>query len=284
MLLPVLAGGIEDFPIPPAEIAARPTNSTGQTIMNALIGLGVLGAYLAALRFRRRHGTWVPLAVTLGATFSALIEPLPDAVANLWYYAPGQQVFYASYGNSMPTWTFFSYTAYYGGIGMLFWWLVERGASRRRLAMICVPVAVYLAIGEIVMINVLRLYTYHGPAALQVAHYPMWICLMNTAIVVSIGITAARIRRSMPRRDQLLPAFLLPSVCTAIGLLVVPMVLWTVIHSENPPMPLVWAATAVTIAMAIAVIHSTMRLMPAEGFVPMAARTAATSTERLESI
>jgi hypothetical protein len=87
----------------------------------------------------------------------------------------------------------------------------------------------------------------------------------------------------MPPRDQLLPAFLLPSVAAVVGLLVIPMVLWTVVHSADPAPALVAAATALTVAMALAVLHCAMRLMPADGFEPIAAEPAAPA-EPLETV
>ncbi|HEY3604462.1 MAG TPA: hypothetical protein VGL04_07300 [Sporichthyaceae bacterium] len=257
------------FPLPPADIARHSTNTTGQAALTVLLALDVAIVYALAGWFWRRYRTPVPLLVAAGASFSAVIEPLPDAVANLWYYAPGQHSVWTSYQNSLPVWTFLSYTVYYGGIGMLFWWLIERGASRQRLALICVPVAIFLGAGELFFMHVLHMYTYYGPAAFKVADYPCWIPLLNLSIVVSIGAAAARMRRSVSVRDQLFPAFLLPSVAVVLGLLVEPMAVWTVLHGNRPRTSLLWAATALTIVLALGVTHTALRMLPAEGFSPL---------------
>jgi hypothetical protein len=259
------------WPLPPDDIARHHTNTTGQAILTVMLGATVALCYAATLWLKARFGTWVPLLVMAGATFSAVIEPLPDAVANLWYYQSGQHSVWTSYQNSMPVWTFLSYTVYYGGIGLVFWWLIERGVTRRKLAVICVPVAIYLGAGELFFIHVVHVYTYYGPAALKIAGYPAWIPLLNLSTVVTVGAGAARLRRNVSVRDQLFPAFLLPTMAVILGLLVEPMAVWTVIHSANPSMSRVWPATILTIALSLGVIHTAMRLFPAEGFAPIGA-------------
>jgi hypothetical protein len=257
------------FPLPPDEILDKHTNTAGQAVMMFVIAGGLLTLYAAALWLRQRLGTWVPLAVALGATFCALLEPLPDVVANLWYYAPEQKSIYSSYGNSMPVWTFFSYAVYYGGIGLVLWWLVEQGWTRRKLVVLCLPLYLYLGGGELFFMHVLELYTYHGPGAFKVADYPAWIPLMNLTIVLWVGIGAALIRRSLPARDQLVPAFLLPGVAMVVGLIGGPMATWSAIHSDDPSDGLVWGTTVVTIVIELGLMYSAMRLIPATGFSPM---------------
>jgi hypothetical protein len=259
------------FPLPPEEILNQPVNDTGQTIMNIAIALGVVAVYAAAVRLAKVHRTPVPLVVALGSTFCALIEPMPDVLANLWYYAPGQDTFYTSFENPFPVWTFFSYTVFYGGIGLVFWRLVEAGWSRRRLVPVCIGMAIYLGLAELFMINVMEVYTYYGPAAFVVADFPVWIPLLNTFIVLTVGVGAARIRRSLPTREQFLPAFFLPAVAMVLGLVMIPLVLWTLIHSADPSKGAVYAATILTVGIALAMMHTTLHLMPAEGFVPIGA-------------
>lgn len=257
------------FPLPPDEILNQPVNDTGQTIMNIAIAIGVVAVYAAAIRLAKVHRTPVPLVVALGSTFCALIEPMPDVLANLWYYAPGQDTFYTSFENPFPVWTFFSYTVFYGGMGLLVWRFVEAGWSRRRLVPLCAGLAVYLCAAELFMINVMEVYTYYGPGAFVVADFPVWIPLLNTFIVLTVGVGAARIRRSLPTREQFAPAFFLPAVAMVLGLVMIPLVLWTYIHSADPSKGLVYAATILTIGIAIAMMHTTMRLMPTEGFTPI---------------
>ncbi|GAA0611955.1 hypothetical protein GCM10009547_12490 [Sporichthya brevicatena] len=254
------------LPLPPSDIAEQATNTTNQTIMEIAIALGVIAVYVAAVRLRMKYDSWVPVAIALGSTFCALIEPLPDVVANLWYYAPDQNTLYTSYENPFPTWTYFSYTVVYGGFGLLFWRLTEGGWPRRKLLTACIPVAAYLAASELFMINLLDLYTYYGPAAFKVASFPVWICILNTTIVVSIGIVGARIRRSLAGPDAILAAFLLPGICMTLGLIFIPSVLWTLVHSADPDQGWIYAATMLVIATGVAMIHLATRFVPAKGF------------------
>jgi hypothetical protein len=259
---------MQAFPLPPDEVLNHPVNETGQTIMNVVIAISVVAVYAIAVRLSRVHRTPVPLVLTLGSTACALIEPTPDAHINLWYYAPGQDTFYTSSSNSFPVWAFFSLTVFYGGMGLLIWRLVEAGWSRRRLVPLCLALGVYLAAAELFLIHVMEVYTYHGPAAFVVAGYPIWIPTLNTSIVLMIGVGAVRIRRSIPSQAQVVPAFLLPSVAMVLGLVMIPGVLGTVIHGRDPSRALVYAATILTIGIAFLMMHTTMLLMPAEGFAP----------------
>lgn len=257
------------FPLPPDEILNQPVNDTGQSIMNIAIAVGVVAVYATAIRLSRVHRTPVPLVIALGSTFCALIEPMPDVLANLWHYAPGQDTFYPSFENPFPVWTFFSYTVFYGGMGLIFWRLVEAGWSRRRLVPVCVGMAIYLAVAELFMINVMEVYAYYGLAAFVVADFPIWIPTLNTFIVLTVGVGAARIRRSLPTREQFMPAFFLPALAMVLGLVMIPLVLWTLIHSAAPSKGAVYAATILTVGIAVAMMHTTLRLMPAEGFAPI---------------
>jgi len=259
-----------NFPLPPPGLVNHPTDRTGQAVLDVAIALGMVVLPTAAVHLRRRYGTWVPMAIVLGSTASALIEPLPDMVAGLWYYAPGQQTIYTAYGNSLPVWTFFSYPVYYGGFGLIFWWLVERGADRRRLALTCGPMAVYLALTELFLINGVHLYTYYGPGAFRVGHFPVFICLLNTTIVLTIGTVGARLRRSMSARDQLLPAFFLPAISMVVGLLLLPAVLFTVLHTAHPAQGLIRATTLLTMGLAVAMMYVAMSFVPKSGFAPPA--------------
>jgi hypothetical protein len=96
----LVASRILDFPQPPPDIERHSTNTPGQTVLFLMIAGSFVAVYVVALWFKRRYGTWIPLAVVAGSTFSAVIEPLPDAVANLWY-SPGQNSIWTSYGNSI---------------------------------------------------------------------------------------------------------------------------------------------------------------------------------------
>lgn len=259
------------FPLPPPEIAEKATSTTGQTIMTVAVAIGVVAVSVLAVRLSLRHRTGVPVAVAIGALLSAFVEPLPDATANLWYYAVDQKTIYTSFENPFPIWTWFTYLVFYGGGGLGFWVLVERGADRRRIYLACIPLALYLAGAELFMINVMEVYTYYGHAAFVVGHFPLWIPVLNTSIIVMIGVGSARIRRSLPTRDQLLPALLLPGGAMTLGLLFAPAAVQTVTHTEDPSTALVYGATLVAVAMALGLIRVATLLMPSEGFTPMAA-------------
>lgn len=250
---------------PPADVAGTPASTTGQLLITVIIGLGVLVVCAVVVRLSQKFRNYLPVAVGVGAMAAALIEPLPDATAHLWYYTTNQRPIYTAYGNSLPIWTWFSYFVVYGGLGLLIWWLIERGLTRRSILAACVPIAVSLGVAELLMINVAKVYTYYGDAAFVVAHFPTWIPLMNTAVVVAIGTGAARIHRSVPVGHQLLPSLFLAPAAVVLGTLLVPMALWTVLNTDNPPVALVYAATIVTIVIALAAIHTCLQLVPPAG-------------------
>lgn len=258
------------FPTPPPDIAGTPTNSTGQAVLLVLMVAGATAVLGVALWLRARYDTWVPVLAVVGSAFSAFTEPLCDVAVGIWYYQPGQQSIWTAFDNSFPVWTFFSFVVYYGGIALALWFLVEQGASRRTVVKVLVPTAVAIGVSEIVMTNVVDVYTYYGPKAFPVAGYPAWIPLMVTAVITLEATGLAAVRRQLPREQQRLPALLVPAASVCLCLFFIPMTSVLFSHtSTDPSMPLVYVGAVVSAASAFAVWRCALLLIPAEGFAPL---------------
>jgi hypothetical protein len=252
------------LPLPPVDTPVSTGGQLGMAI-SVVIGIAVLWGF--AILLSRRHHTLIPVLIAVGAALSAFMEPIPDALANLWYYEPGQVTIYHAFDSALPLWVFGSYSSFYGGYGLAMWWLVERGLSRRRVIQI-VGVLYVLAVVQEVAGTGVGTYEYYGPQPFRVFDFPIWMSLYNAAIVATIGIGAAKIRRSLPKRDQLLTTVFLVPATIVVGLIGTAFPMINLIHTEAPSTGGLYAAALASMALAGVMIYCATRLMPSDGFPP----------------
>jgi len=192
-------------PIPttlPIRPVTTPVSSAGQAVMTVGVAAGLVLIAVAAVRLGRRWSTAVPALVVLGTLFAGFYEPMENMAAHMWYYRPGQVAFFDAFDRSLPVWVFFSYAAFYGGFGLLAWWLAERGSPRSHLVRFVLGLWVFAIVTEIVGTQ-LNTYEYFGRAPFRVAGFPLWVSLSNAAICTTFGVAAARLRRLLTGREQL---------------------------------------------------------------------------------
>jgi len=265
---------LSSLPQPPVDTPVSSGGQLGMTI-SVLIGIAVLWGF--AILLGRRHHTLTPVLIAVAAGLSAFMEPIPDVLANLWYYEPGQVTIYHAFDSALPVWVFLSYSSFYGGYGLAMWWLVERGLSRRRVTQIVGVLWILAVLQEFAGTGV-GTYEYYGPQPLRVFDFPIWISLYNAAIVATIGIGAARIRRSLPKRDQILSTLFLVPAAIVVGLIGTAFPMINLIHTEHPPMASLYAAAVASMALAGVMIYCATRLLPPDGFPPMQRATLVAET------
>jgi hypothetical protein len=180
---------------------------------------------------------------------------------------------FASYGVSLPIWVYLSYTAFYGGFGLLFWWMAERGFSRSRIVRAMAGMWVFAVLTEVVGTR-FGTYTYYGPAPFRVAGFPIWVSLGNVAICATLGIAAARLRRWLPVREAVAPALLLGPAVITVGLIGTGFPVINVIHTVAPSNWQLYPAAFASLAMAGTMAYFATRFIPSEGLTPIAAPAA----------
>ena len=258
-----------------------PVNEAAQVVATLGVAAVFVAMGIAAYRLGRRFGTWAPAVVVVSTVWTGFYEPIYNNASHLWYYRPGQATFFSSFGGSLPVWVFFSYGAFYGGVGLIAWWLTERGASRGHMIRFVVGLWAASVVLEIVLTQ-FDLYEYYGRAAFRIAGFPAWISLANAAICTTIGVATARLRRYLVGRQQLALLFLGPAVITA-GLAGTAFPALVTLNMVDPPMWLLTGAAVVSMAMAAVMAWSAMQLVPVDGLAPATAAEPARSPQTVRA-
>jgi hypothetical protein len=254
------------IPVPPVDV---PVSHAGQAVMTIGVVAGLVLIAVAAVRLGRRWSTWVPVIVVVSTLWTGFLEPIENTAAHMWYYRPGQVTFFDAFGRSLPVWVFFSYAAFYGGLGLVAWWMTERGATRAHLVRFVLAVWAFAVVTEIVGTR-FNTYEYYGRAPFRVAGFPVWVALSNAAICTTIGVAAARLRRILVGRQQLALLCLGPAAIS-VGLIGTGFPTLVALNSVDPPLWLLYGAAVVSMAMAGVMAWSATQLVPVTGLEPAAA-------------
>lgn len=253
---------LAELPTPPIHTSV---NSAGQVIDTIGVIVGLIIIATAVVRLQRRWRTWAPLVLVLSTLGAAFIEPIFNVASNLWYFKPGQASLYTSFGISQPSWVIFSYAAAYGGLGLLVWSQVEKGATRLQLAKLAGVLWCGFVVLEIVNIR-LGTYEYFGPQPFRVAGFPVWIAAANVAICLAIGVGCARLRRVVSG-GQIWVLLALGPLAVSAGLVGTEFPTLNVLHTLNPPTWLIYASAVVSTALAVGMGWIACQFIPAGGMV-----------------
>lgn len=264
----LLTPAFAELPVPDTD---KHVNSTGQLLMTIGTFAGLAVFVVCAVRLGRRWNTWTPAAIVAGTLLSGMVEPLNNRLANMWYYQPGQKTMYSSFGGSLPVWVFFSYAACFGGLGLLTWYLVERGASRATVAKLIAGMWVFFVVTEITGTQ-LNTYDYFGPHPFRIAGFPCWVSLGVACICVSIGIGAALIRRHFDVGAGLAAVFLLGPVACVVGLIGTGFPTMTVINTPDPSKGGLYGAALASTVLNLLLAWFLTQLVPREGLSPIDGR------------
>ena len=251
------------LPTPPVN---TPVSSAGQAVMTIGVAVALLLIAVAAVRLGRRWSTAAPALVVVGALFAAFYEPMENMAAHMWYYRPGQVTFFDAFDRSLPVWVFFSYAAFYGGLGLVAWWLTERGAPRSHLVRFVLGVWAFAVVTEIAGTR-FNTYEYYGRAPFRVAGFPVWVALSNAAICTTIGIATARLRRVLVGAAQLALLCVGPFAIT-VGLVGTGFPTLTALNTPDPSWALLYGAAIVSMAMAGVMAWGATQLVPVDGLEP----------------
>jgi hypothetical protein len=252
----------------PTAPMGEPVSRGGQLLMTVGTFAGLAIVVAAVVRLRRRWGVWTPVALLAGSVVAGMVEPLNNRLANMWYYRPGQVGLYRAFGGQLPVWVFFSYAAFFGGFGLLVWWLTERGATRATIAKVIAGLWVFAVLTEITGTR-FNTYEYFGPHPFRVAGFPIWVSLGVSCICVLIGVGTARIRRAFDPGAGLASIFLLGPVACVVGLVGTGFPAMTVINTVDPPSWLVTLAGGASTILNLLLAWFITQLVPPQGLAPI---------------
>ncbi|WP_236787735.1 hypothetical protein [Amycolatopsis sp. GM8] len=251
------------IPLPGPDIANRPANQTSQLVLEIAVAVAVVLMLYVGVRVRQRWGTWLGLVIVIATGFGSGVELLFNTTANFWYYAPGAHELITSWGRQVPAWAAGSYIPFYGGLGILGWYLIERGASRLTLALYGLAIYVVFIVTEIVLVGI-GLYAYYGDQPWQIASFPIWISAANVAICLTIAVGASRISRGITGwrvwpligfGPVLIGGYLVGSSWPMI----------TALKGDNPSTAQLWLSGAAATVIAVACVAAILGLVPRRG-------------------
>jgi hypothetical protein len=224
-------------------------------VLAALAAVGV-----AAYRMGRRQRSWGPAAVLLGGLLAGFIEPIYCITMHLWYYRPGQWTMITALGNSQPIWSWLSYCPFYGGLTLLVWWRVSRGATRLDIAKLGGLLFLIGVATELVCIR-LGTYEYYGSHPFRVGQFPLWIAVANAAVGIVGGILAAKLAPLLRGAQVWTLVVLVPTTMTMIQFGTGFPTL-DAINTPNPPSWLLYVLATVSMGLAATACWCAARLLP----------------------
>jgi hypothetical protein len=234
---------------------------------------------LTAVRMGVRQRTiFYPLLV-VAVLIGAFVEPLYDTAMMLYFYSTkGMVTHFTAFGIPQPLWTHSGYVVLYA-VPALF---ITRDAWRgtltvKRLYTFAGLEFLMSCAFEMIGING-GTYTYWGPHAFRVLHYPLIIGILETAQVVVFAIAAAALRRRAVHPVGLLGLLVL-FPCTFLGVNFGagwPTII--AIHLTAPTTLTVALATLLSTMLALLVIRA------ASAFIPTLASDAGSTAIRTTSV
>jgi len=248
---------------PPIQLSV---NAGGQWVDTIAVAIAILGIVVAAWRLAARYRSWVPVMLPVGALIAGFMEPIYTVVTNLWYMKPHQVSVLSTFGMNLPAWVLFSYCAAYGGLGLLVWWMVERGLTPRQLWATTLGFWVGFILLEICNLA-LGTYTYYGLQPFRIGRFPAWVSLSNAAICVSLGVLAALGGRAVPAGRQWLLVMAAPAVVAA-GLFGTTFPEDIALHIAHPSRLLAYGSAIATTLLALGMTGLALALLPTGGLTP----------------
>jgi hypothetical protein len=231
-------------------------------VLTAATSVVALGFVLFALRMCRRRRTWAPALLMASGVLCLVLEPVYDDQFHIWFYDRGEMWgTYSAYGMTQPVWVPITYAWCYGGLALLVWRRVVDGITRAGLLRMTGMLWAIFTVFEMIGIN-LGVYTYFGEHPFRMFGLPIWVEIPNTVVTVVAGVAFARLEpvlRGVGRASLLAvvpAAFAMLSFGAAFPTLVT-------ISEVGRPTTLVYAATVVSLALALAMLHLAVQAVPA---------------------
>lgn len=215
---------------------------------------------IAAVIGRREH-TWFYVLLVLSVGVGAFVEPLYDTAMMLYFYSTsGMVAHFTAFGIPQPLWTHSGYVVLYAVPALL----IARRAHRGTLTRAHIYSFAALEFGMSCVFEMIGInggaYAYWGPHVLRILNYPVIIGLLETAQVVVFATVATTLRRHVPERLSG-PSLFVVFPCTFLGINFGagwPTII--AIHLAAPHMAVTLAATLLSAALALSVVHAVARV------------------------
>jgi hypothetical protein len=194
----------------------RAVGHTDQLLATLITSGVAVAAVLATLLFCRRHRVVWPILVLISGGLTFLCEPFFDHLYGLWFFTRGQWNLVTTYGIHVPVWLAIVYVPYYGAWTVWLERRFERGATIADIAKLFVASIFLATLAEQLYIQVFSLYNYQDSQPFYVAHYPVWVAVVNGVPPFLAAIVYVRLIPLLRGWSQLAHVFVVPiCFCTS---------------------------------------------------------------------
>jgi hypothetical protein len=231
-----------------------------QLIATVLTSTVAVAAVLATIALCRRQRIRWPLLVLVsgGATF--LLEPLFDHLYGLWFFTHGQWNAVVTYGIHVPIWLPIVYVPYYGAWTVFLIRRFARGATAGDIAKLFVASVSLATLAEQLYIQAFHLYDYQAGQPFYVAHYPVFVAVVNGVPPFLAAIVYVRLVPLLRGVSQLAHLAVVP-VCFCADSFGSGFLYLAARHSgSHPPMALLSILALVTVATAVGMVFAAAKL------------------------
>ena len=247
----------------PLDVIDHNLNLTGQNVLTYASWTMAVVLLACTVEMGRRERTPFYTLIVLASMVAAFAEPLYDTAFSLYFYSTrGMQTHFTAFGVPQPVWTHSGYAILYALPAVVFTYRIRHGRMTARGVYLLAGVELLMSCTfEIAGIN-MSTYTYWGPHALRIFHYPLVIGVLEAAQVVCFAVAAAHLRdRSAGPAGELGLFALFPATFFGANFGAGAAVI-IAIHLEPLHPALVYAGTIVSIASAAMLVRFAAGSLP----------------------
>ena len=201
--------------------------------------------------------------LVLGALVGAFAEPLYDVAMMLYFYStPGMWTHFTAFDIPQPIWTHSGYVVLYAAPAIYITHQIARDRMTHRTLFVWAGITLLeSAAFEIIGING-GLYTYWGPHVFRIFQYPLVIGVLEAAQVICFAVAASVLRDRHTSRWQLLGLFVLFPCTFFMANFGVGWPTIIAVHLKHTSVPIVTAATVVSIGFAVVLVRAATSFLP----------------------
>jgi hypothetical protein len=259
----------------PPDVLSHHLNHAGQNVLTIASWVIAAAVLVLAIHLSRRAKHPIFVAMLVASGVAAMAEPLYDVMFSLYFYAGhGMQKTYTVFDIPQPVWAYSGYAILYGLPSMFI--VKQIGEGKMTPARLWIWAGVELlesCVFEIAGIN-LGTYTYWGPHAFRIFHYPVVIGVLESAQVMTFAIVCAHLRYRMTDKWQSLATLAIFPVTMLGANFGLGWATIVAIHANDANAWWIRAATLVSIATAALWVRMLTAMIPPSGVAARPVRAA----------
>jgi hypothetical protein len=247
----------------PLGVIQHQLNLAGQNVLTLVSWALTLVLLGLTIKLGRRERTPFYVLIVVASMVGAFAEALYDQAFSLYFYSTqGMQSFYTAFAVPQPIWTHSGYAVLYALPAVLITYRIRNGGLTPKALYGWAGVVFGMScVFEMTGINI-GTYTYWGPHAFRVFHYPLVIGVLEAAQTICFAVAAAQLRQRTSSRWGLLGLFVLFPATFFGANFGAGSALIIAIHASNASRLAVYLCTLLSIVFAITLVRFAAAMLP----------------------